>query len=363
MKFLHFLAIQAIFRIFAYNAYEDIKFLITCLTSERFCGGCDLSLTFEGLVVKDQSGFYWVEHADGTIYTCQLRGRLKEEAQASDLATIGDRVTVTALLNEEGVKANRGIIETVHERDTVLSRAVRTTGKRGVGQAEREQVLIANLEQACFVFAAAQPTPNWKMLDRLLVTGENAYIEKILIVINKIDLVEPELIETLLVPYRNMDYEILYTSAKNGTGIDELRSHLKDKISVLTGPSGVGKTSLLNCLQPDLGRVTNSISDYSQEGMHTTRDSALIKLDFGGYLADTPGIRQMNVWDVEPDELDAYFLDISEYVSNCKFRNCSHTNEPNCAVIEAVEKGEIHRRRYENFLELREELRETYIVY
>lgn len=346
----------------AYNAYEDIKFSRIQL-SERLCGGCALTLEFEGLVVKDQSGFYWVEHADGTIYTCQLRGRLKEEAQLSDLATIGDRVQVTPILNEDGVDDHRGIIENVEERHTALSRAVRTTGKRGVGQAEREQVLIANLDQACFVFSAAQPTPNWKMLDRLLVTGESAYIEKMLIVINKVDLVEPEIIETLLLPYRNMGYEILYTSVAKGQGIEALRSHLKDKISVLTGPSGVGKTSLLNSIQPNLGRVTNNISDYSQEGMHTTRDSALIKLDFGGYLADTPGIRQMNVWDVEPDELDGYFLDITDYVPLCKFRNCNHISEPGCAVIDAVEKGEIDRRRYEHFLELREELRETYIVY
>jgi ribosome biogenesis GTPase len=316
-------------------------------------------------VVKDQSGFYWVESADGTVYICQLRGRLKEEAQASDLAAIGDRVRLTPLENEEGVEDDRGVIETVYERHTVLSRAVRTTGKRGAGQAEREHVLIANLEQACFVFSAVQPTPNWKMLDRLLVTGQSAHIENLLIVINKIDLVEneDELLEESLLPYRNMGYGILYTSVLTGQGIDELRSRLKDRISVLTGPSGVGKTSLLNCIQPDLGRVTNSISEYSQEGMHTTRDSALIKLDFGGYLADTPGIRQMNVWDVEPDELDAYFPDISDYVSLCKFRNCTHINEPRCAVIAAVNKGEISRRRYQHFLELREELRETYIVY
>jgi ribosome biogenesis GTPase / thiamine phosphate phosphatase len=320
-------------------------------------------VTFEGLVVKEQSGFYWVESADGTIYICQLRGRLKEDAQISDLAAIGDRVTISPLENGKGLESHRGIIETVHERHTVLSRAVRTTGKRGAGQAEREHVLIANLEQACFVFSAAQPTPNWKMLDRLLVTGESAYIEEMLIVINKVDLVELEILERLLLPYRNMDYEILYTSALDNQGIDDLRSRLKDKISVLTGPSGVGKTSLLNCVQADLGRSTNSISDYSQEGMHTTRDSALVKLDFGGYLADTPGIRQMNVWDVEPDELDAYFLDITDYVLACKFRNCTHKNEPGCAVIEAVDKGKINRRRYEHFLSLREELRETYIVY
>lgn len=318
---------------------------------------------FEGLVVKEQSGFYSVESADGTIYICQLRGRLKADAQPSDLAAIGDRVTISPLENEEGLEHHRGIIETVHERDAVLSRAVRTTGKRGAGQAEREHVLIANLKQACFVFSAAKPTPNWKLLDRLLVTGESAYIEEMLIVINKVDLVEPEILEKLLLPYHNMGYKVLYASAATGQGIDELRSHLKDKISVFTGSSGVGKTSLLNCLQPNLGRVTNSISEYSQEGMHTTRDSALIKLDFGGYLADTPGIRQMNVWDVEPDELDGYFLDIIGYVPLCKFRNCTHINEPRCAVIEAVDKGKIDRRRYKHFLGLREELRETYIVY
>jgi ribosome biogenesis GTPase / thiamine phosphate phosphatase len=321
-----------------------------------------LSLQLAGLVTKEQSGFYWVETSDGTIYTCRLRGRLKEEAQSSDIAAIGDKVLISPIENEEGIEADNGIIEEVEERHTVISRAVRTTGKRGAGQAEREQVIIANPDQALFVFAAASPTPNWKLLDRLLVSGERANIEDLLIVINKIDAADENL-ETYLQPYRAMGYEIIFTSAKQGIGLDSLREHLKDKISVLTGPSGVGKTSLLNQVQQGLGRVTNSISEFSQEGMHTTRDSALIKLDFGGYLADTPGIRTMSVWDVEPDELDAYFRDIEPFSPLCKFRNCTHTNEPHCAVIEAVETGEISRRRYENFIELREELRETYIVY
>lgn len=317
----------------------------------------------EGLVVKDQSGFYWVEASNGTVYMCRLRGRLKEEAQLSDIAAIGDRVLISPIDNEDGIDDNRGIIEAVEDRHTVLSRAVRTTGKRGAGQAEREHVLIANPEQALFVFSAAQPTPNWKLLDRLLVTGESAYIDELVIVINKIDLIEVYMLDEHLQPYRDMGYEIVLSSAIEGTGIEELRTRLSDKISVLTGPSGVGKTSLLNHIQGGLGRVTNSISEFSQEGMHTTRDSELVKLDFGGYLADTPGIRQMNVWDVEPDELDAYFIDISDYAPLCKFRDCSHTSEPKCAVREAVESGEISQRRYDNFIELRDELKETYIVY
>lgn len=322
-----------------------------------------MSNQLKGLIVKNQSGFYWVEATDGTIYTCRLRGRLKEEAQASDIASIGDKVIISPNQNDDGIEENRGIIEEVKDRHSVLSRAVRTTGKRGTGQAEREHILIANPDQALFAFSALQPTPNWKLLDRLLVTAESNYLDDIVIIINKVDLVEDKSLDQQLRPYRNMGYNIVYTSVLTGAGIDELKQQLSNKISVLTGPSGVGKTSLLNEIQPQLGRVTSTISEYSQEGMHTTRDSALIKLDFGGYLADTPGIRQMNVWDVEPDELDAYFLDISHYVGQCKFRNCSHTKEPKCAVLDAVKTGDISKRRYNNFIELREDLKETYIIY
>ena len=321
-----------------------------------------MSQQLDGLIVKEQSGFYWVEATDGIEYMCRLRGRLTEEAQTSDIAAIGDRVTITPV-EADGIDGHNGIIEEVHERHTVLSRAVRTTGKRGSGQAEREQVIIANPDQAFFVFAAIQPTPNLQLLDRLLVTGEAAEIDEVVIVINKIDLEDPSNLDELLKPYSDMGYDLLYTSAVRGDGLDDLKARLKDKISVFTGPSGVGKTSLLNKIQDGLGRTVKSISEYSQEGIHTTRDSALIKVEGGGYLADTPGIRTLNVWDVEPDELDAYFLDIWEYAPECKFRNCTHINEPGCAVIEAVKNGDISQRRYEHFLKLREDLRDTYIVY
>lgn len=319
--------------------------------------------SLSGLIVKDQSGFYWVEHADGTVYRCQLRGRLKEDAQAANIATIGDTVRFHVSENETGIEEQRGIIEAVEARHAVLSRAVRTSGKRGSGQAERQHILIANPDQALFVFSASQPTPNWKLLDRFLVTGERAEINEVVIIINKIDLIDIETIQDDLSTYEAMGYDILYTSAVDGIGIDHLRTRLANKISVLTGPSGVGKTSLLNQVQQGLGRTTNSISEFSQEGMHTTRDSALVKLDCGGYLADTPGIRQMTVWDIEPDELDAYFLDIADYAPQCKFNDCQHINEPQCAVLAAIASGNIHRRRYAHYIELREELKETYIIY
>lgn len=315
----------------------------------------------DGLVVSEQSGFYRVEAADGTLYVCRLRGRLKEEAQSSDIVTIGDKVTISPVA-AEGIAEKQGVIENVAERRSVLSRAVRTIGKRGAGQAEREHILIANADQAFFVLAAAQPTPNLRMLDRLLVTAEKAEIEHPIIIINKIDLEDPSIIEAIAAPYRRMNYEVVLTSAARGDGIAELRARLQDRISILTGPSGVGKTSLLNQVQPGLGRAVKSVGS-TQEGVHTTRDSVLIKLEGGGYLADTPGIRQMQVWDVEPDELDGYFRDIAAYIEQCRFHDCSHTNEPGCAVIAAVRGGQISKTRHENFLHLREELRETYIVY
>ena len=315
-----------------------------------------------GLVVKEQSGFYWVESQDGNTYMCQLRGRLKEEAKSSDIAAIGDRVSIS-LRKEEGTDVLMGVIETVAERKSVLSRAVRTTGKRGAGQAEREHVIIANADRALFVFAATQPTPNLKMLDRFLVAGEKSEIADLVIVVNKVDLEDPSTIAATFLPYERMGYRVLHTSALDGTGIEELRSLLHEGISVFTGPSGVGKTSLLNQIQPGLARTVKSVGKYSEEGVHTTRDSALVKLDEGGYIADTPGIRSITVWDVEPDELDAYFVDIAPFVEECKFSNCTHTNEPQCAVIQAVSDGEISKRRYKNYLTLREELRDTYIVY
>lgn len=321
--------------------------------------GGRLEQPLAGLIVKEQSGFYWVEAEDGRVYMCQLRGRLKEAAKSSDIAAIGDRVNIS-LRQEEGTGALAGAIEKLEPRQSVLSRAARTTGKRGVGQAEREQVIVANADRALFVFAAAQPTPNLKMLDRLLVMGEKSTIAELVIIVNKIDLPAAA---AAFVPYARMGYRVLKTSALRGDGIDELQALLCQGISVFTGPSGVGKTSLLNRMQPGLARSVKSVGRVSEEGVHTTRDRALARLDSGGWLADTPGLRSIALWDVEPDELDAYYVDIAPYVLDCKFGNCTHTSEPDCAVRKAVKAGHITRRRYRSYLDLREELRETYIVY
>lgn len=315
-----------------------------------------------GLIIKEQSGFYWVEVKDRATYMCELRGRLKEEAKSSDIAAIGDFASIS-LRREEGTDVLMGVIEALAPRKSVLSRAVRTSGKRGAGQAEREQVVIANADRALFVISAAQPSPDLKMLDRLLVAGEKSQISELLIVLNKIDLDYSAVIDEICGSYEAIGYRVMRTSALRGDGIEDLRSELRDGISVFTGPSGVGKTSLLNCIEPGLGRQVKSVGQHSAEGVHTTRDSALVRLESGGYLADTPGIRSLTVWDIEPDELDAYYVDIAPFVLDCKFSNCTHSDEPDCAVRRAVDGGEIVGRRYKNYLELREELRDTYIIY
>jgi ribosome biogenesis GTPase len=313
-----------------------------------------LSQLVEGLVVREQSGFFGVETPDGQVYTCRLRGRLLEEAQSSDIAAIGDRVQIEVLPD------GTGMIETVAERTSALSRAVRTEGSRGAGAPEREQVIVANADQALFVFAAASPEPSFKTLDRFLVAGEKSGIERLLIIVNKHDLADTAAVQQRFLPYEQMGYTVLHTCALNGTGVDALRALLQGRISVFAGPSGVGKTSLLNAIQPNLGRAVKAVSAYREEGMHTTRDSVLVKLDIGGYVADTPGVRTLTFWDIEPEELDAYFVDIAPYVEHCRFGDCAHLDEPGCAVRQAVEAGAVARSRYRAYLAFREELEAAY---
>ena len=199
------------------------------------------------------------------------------------------------------------------------------------------------------------------MLDRLLVAAEKAEIESIVICVNKSDLAKPEQTLKQFQVYANLDYQVLYTSVQDNTGIDALREILKDKISVFTGPSGVGKSSLLNAIQSGLQLQTANISQANQKGRHTTRFSQLIPLEHGGYVADTPGIRALAPWDVEPHELDTYFREIAARVEDCRFADCSHLREPGCAVRVALESGEITPERYDSYLRLREELEEQYV--
>jgi ribosome biogenesis GTPase len=310
-----------------------------------------------GLVIRTQSGFFTVDTPQGPII-CQLRGRLKEEYQETDLVAIGDRVTIERLESEADTVG--GVIVAVAERQRALSRVAPSSA---VGTSkEREQVIIANPDQAIFVFAAAQPSPHLRMLDRFLVAAEKAAIPAIRVCVNKMDLVpDPAVTRALFAEYERIGYPVLYVSAETGVGIAALHDALVGQVSVFTGPSGVGKTSLLNAIEPDLGRRVSTISAATTKGRHTTRYSEMVPLAAGGYVADTPGIRAISPWDVEPDELDGYFIEIAPLVAHCKFQDCTHTHEPGCAVRAAVERGAVSAERYDSYLRLREVLEEEYV--
>lgn len=276
-----------------------------------------------------------------------LPGRMKKEWQDSSLVAVGDLVSIS--INDDGT----GTIEQIGERKSVLSRTRPSAHNRTVTR-DQEQVLVANLDQVIFVFSTKTPHPSLRKLDRFLVVAEMNEIPAI-ICVNKIDLVKEEKARKLFGLYEAIGYPVIYTSVKQGRGIDELRSCLKDKISVLTGSSGVGKSSLLNVIEPGLGLKVHEVSKASGKGLHTTRYAELFPLQMGGYVADTPGIRGLALFDLEPTEIDAYFREIAPFVPDCRFSDCSHRHEPGCAVREAVQRGEISEQRYDSYLRLREE--------
>jgi ribosome biogenesis GTPase len=295
--------------------------------------------TQPGLIVRSQSGFLTVQTESG-ILTCHLRGRLKQGKHVGDLTAVGDRVQVTR--QPDGT----GSIESVEPRSRSLVRL--DPRPRGVYQ----QVLLANPDQAVFVFACANPSPHLRMLDRFLIIAEKQGIPAV-IVANKVDLVGQARAEALFGFYPPIGYSLIYTCAKSGQGVEELRERLAGKVSALAGPSGVGKSSLLNAIQPGLGLAVKEISQAFDKGRHTTSVRELFPLEGGGYVADTPGLRSLALWDTEPEELDGYFPEIAPLVEHCQFNDCNHKSEPGCAVRAAVEAGTVSPQRYDSYLRLR----------
>ena len=239
-----------------------------------------------GRVIKAISGFFTVETDSGDI-VAQLPGRLKKEWQESSIVAVGDWVSLS--LNADGT----GVIEEVAERKSVLSRSRPSARDRELSS-DQEQVLVANVDQVVFVFAVKDPFPSLRKLDRFLVVAEMNELTAV-ICANKVDLVKPEKARELFDVYAQIGYQVIYTSATTGVGIDELRHCLQGKISVLAGSSGVGKSSLLNAIQPGLGLKVSEVSNYSGKGTHTTRFAQLLALDGGGYVADTPGFSTMDI--------------------------------------------------------------------
>ena len=293
-----------------------------------------------GRVLRMQSGFYTVETERGEL-TCQLRGRLKKGRAREDIVAVGDLVRVIPQ------DSSSGTIESVEPRYGVLERTA--PSPRG----PYRQVILANLEQVVFVFACAHPAPHLRMLDRFLVIAEKQHIPP-LVVANKVDLLNIEAAREIFSIYEALGYPVLYTSVVSGEGIDQLRLRLQGRLSGVAGPSGVGKSSLLNAVQPGLRlQVGDTSGGNKRKGMHTTVVRRLLPLEGGGYVADLPGLRSLALWDTQPEELDGYFPELRPLVANCQFSDCAHQGEPGCAVQKAVEEGQVHPARYESYLRLR----------
>jgi ribosome biogenesis GTPase len=295
-----------------------------------------------GTILRARSGFYTVRTDDGRLLECRLRGLLRKDRQATALAVIGDRVTVAQLDGTEGM------IESVEPRRTKFSR--RQPGPRG---AWMEDLVVANVDQVMVVFACADPMPHLRMVDRFLVVAEHNEVEAV-VVANKVDLVGLEAARRTFGSYETIHYPVHYTSAREGIGIEELADRLAGRTSVVTGPSGVGKSTLLNAIQPGLRIDTGAVSTALHKGRHTTTSAELHALEAAGngYVADTPGLRELGLWQVPPTELAWCFPEMRPFLGACAFNDCRHLTEPRCAVLAAVAAGDVSPERYDSYRRL-----------
>ena len=297
---------------------------------------------FEAVVLSGTGGV-WVVRADGgEQHDAALRGKLKQDGNAK--LAVGDRVTV-----ERGERDDAWAITTIHPRHSRLSR-------RAPGGARGERIVAANVDQVVVVFAVAKPEPHVRMLDRFLVVAEANDIAA-RVVLNKVELADAAFVDALAAPYERAGYPVHRTSVKQRIGLEALHDTLAGRTSALTGPSGVGKSSLVNALFPGVDLKTAEISESVNKGRHTTVGAVLLPLTDprGGYVVDTPGLREVGLWGLPPEHLDQCFPEFRPFLGECRFQDCRHDTEPNCAVRAAVESGEVTVDRYESYRKLRNE--------
>ena len=285
-----------------------------------------------GKIIKGIGGFYYVDTENG-LYECRARGIFRKNKITP---LVGDRVSIS-VVDEENKK---GVVEEIEKRDTELVRPP-----------------IANVDKALIVFAIKNPSPNLSLLDRFIVLAEKENLE-IVIVFTKVDLdTDGELLGELKDIYEVSGYKVISVSNKLKLNIDKIKEELKENTVVFAGPSGVGKSSLLNEVDKNFELKTGEVSDKIKRGKHTTRHAELLKLECGGMVADTPGFSSLTLDDTDESELKEYFIEFDKY-DDCRFGSrCIHENEPSCAVKEAVENGEISKKRYESYIQLLNEIR------
>lgn len=286
----------------------------------------------QGKIVKGISGFYYVHIAESGIYECKAKGIFRNQKIKP---LVGDNVEI-AVLDE---KEKLGNIERILPRSNALIRPA-----------------VANIDQALIIFAAAKPQPNFNLLDRFLIMMEYQKVP-VTICFNKTDLVTEEELHTFADIYKACGYPVVYTSAKGQEGIGVLLEMLKDKTTAVAGPSGVGKSSLINCLQEGRQMETGAISRKIERGRHTTRHSEIIPIHDSTYIMDTPGFSTLDIPGFEKEDLQQYYREFAEFEPYCRFQGCSHIGEPDCGIKDALAEGKISSLRYENYKLLYEELK------
>lgn len=286
------------------------------------------SCSGEGIIIKGIGGFYYVK-IDNEIYECRARGLFRKKKITP---LVGDRVKIDISENKTGY------VQEILKRKTELFRPP-----------------VANVEKVIIVFAAQNPNPNLWLIDRFILLAESQNLD-VVICITKIDLAEENDLNKMIEVYEKTGYRVYKINNKTGYGIESLKSELKDNISVFAGPSGVGKSTLLNNIQPELELQTGEVSDKTKRGKHTTRHVELLNLDFGGHVLDTPGFSSMDIYYLEDNQVKDLFIEMRENSDFCKYRGCMHLNEPSCEIKRMVEVGEISDSRYQNYISFVEEI-------
>jgi len=305
----------------------------------------------KGLVIKSTGSWYTVESETGELFECKIKGKFRiKDIKSTNPVAVGDHVefNIQSTSNSENEK-NVGLITAISDRKNYIIR-------RSQNLSKQSHIMAANIDQAVLVVTLIYPVTTTTFIDRYLASAE-AYRIPVLIVFNKTDRLNQEqhnLLNSLIDTYTNIGYQCISTSATTLFGMDNLKEALKNKINVVNGHSGVGKSTLINILEPGLKLKTMDISDVHNTGKHTTTYSTLYKLNFGGYIIDTPGIKAFGMLEMEAWEISHYFPEIFKISANCQYKNCSHTHEPACAVKTAVQNNEIAQSRFTSYLGLLE---------
>ncbi|MHA4894291.1 ribosome small subunit-dependent GTPase A [Pedobacter sp. PWIIR3] len=297
----------------------------------------------QGLVIKSTGSWYNVHGEDGNNYDCRIKGKFRIQGiQTTNPIAVGDLVEFELEPNSD-----KGIIGKLHERKNYIIR-------KSINLSKQAQIIAANMDQAFLVVTLASPRTSLGFIDRFLATSE-AYGIPATLIFNKLDLFHQEglaILDEYKSIYEQINYPCYSVSALTGTNIPLISSLLKDKTTLFSGHSGVGKSSLINALLPGRSIKTGDVSEATDKGQHTTTFAEMHTLPFGGYLIDTPGIRELGIFDIKPEELGHYFREMRSLMNKCRFNNCRHVNEPGCAVIKAVENGDIELSRYESYLSI-----------